>query len=142
MPVIFILLLPVAFAASVKDDDQADNFLSFVFNAEEDDLEAVASSVRHKEGDDVFFTVTVDEKRGNTPLVGKVRFGLLADEAVRYDGTMNFRVLTETGQVAFDEDQPVRFTLRPKGGKRAHNFKIPFDLGTSGDYYLDVTFGR
>jgi hypothetical protein len=142
VPVIFILLLPVAFAASVKDDDQADNFLSFTFNAEDDDLETVASSVRHKEGDDVFFTVTVDEKHGNAPLLGKVRFGLLTDEAVRYDGTMHFRVLDRTGQVAFDKDQPVRFTLRPKGGKRAHNFKIPFDLAQSGDYSLDVTFGR
>lgn len=140
MPVIFILLLPVAFAASVKDDDQADNFLSFTFNADEDELETVASSVRHKQGDDVFFTVTVDEKRGNVPLVGKVRFGLLADEGVRYDGTMHFDVLDNASGVAFSEDKPVRFTLRPRNGKRAQSFKIPFDLPASGDYSIALTF--
>lgn len=139
---IFILLLPVAFAASVKDDDQADNFLTFTFNAEEDELEAVASSVRHKQGDDVFFTVTVMEKRGNAPLVSKVRFGLLAEEGIRYDGTMHLDVRDSAGTVAFSEDKPVRFTLRPKKGKRAQSFRIPFDLAASGDYSIDVTFSR
>lgn len=142
MPVIFILLLPVAFAASVKDDDSADNFLSFTFDADNDELVTVASSVRHKQGDDVFFTVTVDEKEGNVPLLGKVRFGLLADEGVRYDGTMHFDVLDSAGQVAFSHDKPVNFTLRPKKGKRTHALRIPFDLSSSGDYSIDVTFGR
>jgi hypothetical protein len=84
--------------------------------------------------------VTVDDKRGNAPLVSKVRFGLLADEGVRYDGTMHLDVLDNAGGIAFSEDKPVSFTLRPKQGKRAQTFRIPFDLAASGEYSIDVTF--
>lgn len=142
MPVIFILLLPVAFAASVKDDDRVDNFFSFTFDADEDELVTASSSVRHKQGDDVFFTVSIADKAGRTPLLGRVRFGLIADEGVRYNGTVSFEVVSASGGSAYEADKPVSFTLRPKKGKRAQTFRFPFDLPDSGDYSVRVTFGR
>ena len=143
VPVIFILLLPIAFAASVKNDDKADNSLTFAFDAQTDRLDWVASSVRQRQGDDVFFTVSIAERRGNSPLVGHVRFGLLAKEAIRYRGTLRFQVV-ENGsrRAAYVDDKRVRFTLRPKKGNRNHRVRFPFDLAESGDFYVRVSFRR
>lgn len=142
MPVIFILLLPVAFAASVKDADKPDNFFTFTFDADQDELVVAASSKQTKLDDDVDFTVYVADKRGPAPLLGRLRFGLLADEAVRYVGTVRFQILDASGRVAYQDNESVRFTLRPKKGKRTHNLRFPFDLSESGDYSVKVTFGR
>ena len=142
VPVMFILLLPVAFAASVKDDDATDNAFSFTYDAAHDEMVAAASSKHMKLDDDVDFTVFVMEKNGNAPLLGRVRFGLLEDEGVRYKGTVRFRILRDSGGAAYEDTQSVSFTLRPKGGQRNHNLKFPFDLPDSGDYSVEVTFGR
>ena len=142
MPVIFILLLPVAFAASTKDDDKPDNFFSFTFDADKDEVITAASSKQSKLDDDVDFTVYVNEHNRSAPLLGRMRFGLLADEAVRYDGTVRFQILDNSGATAYEDSESVRFTLRPKKGKRTHNLKFPFDLTNSGDYSVRVTFGR
>lgn len=142
VPVLFILLLPVAFAASVKDEDAADNAFTFTYDAENDDIVAAASSKQMKIDDDVDLTVFVAEKRGNSPLLGRVRFGLLADEGVRYRGTVRFEIMSDSGGAGYDDTESVSFTLRPKGGKRTHTLKFPFDLTDSGDYSVEVTFGR
>jgi hypothetical protein len=84
----------------------------------------------------------VTEARGRSPLVGKLRFDLLEDEAVQYDGTVSFTILDDSGTNAFEDDESVRFTLRPKSGKRVHKMKVPFDLENSGDYSVKVTFSR
>jgi hypothetical protein len=141
VPVIFILLLPVAFAASVKDDDAVDNNFEFTYEAENDEIVTATSSMVHKINDDVAFTVSVAEKSGSSPLVGRVRFGLLDDEGVRYRGKVRFRILSASG-TAYEDTQSVAFTLRPKSGKRSHSLRFPFDLPESGDYSVDVRFGR
>lgn len=143
VPVIFILLLPVAFAASVKDDDAVDNNFEFTYDAENDEMvDATSSKPPTNINDDVDFTVSIAEKNGNAPLLGRVRFGLLADEGVRYRGTVRLRVLADSGGATYEDTQPVSFTLRPKGGQRTHNLRFPFDLPESGHYRVRVTFGR
>jgi hypothetical protein len=142
VPVIFILLLPVAFAASVKDDDATDNAFTFSYDAVHDEMVTAASSKHVKLDDDVDFTVFVTERNGNAPLLGRVRFGLLEDKGVRYRGTVRFRIMRDSGGTAYEDTQSVSFTLRPKGGQRTHNLKFPFDLPDSGDYSVEVTFGR
>lgn len=142
VPVLFILLLPVAFAASVKDDDAIDNAFSFTYDAADDEIVTAASSKQMKLGDDVDFTVSVAEKPGNSPLLGRVRFGLLAEDGVRYRGTVRFQILDDSGATAYEDTDSVAFTLRPRAGQRTHNLRFPFDLADSGDYSVEVTFGR
>ena len=142
VPVLFILLLPVAFAASVKNDDRVDNAFAFTWDADADEIVTATSSIRSEFGDDVQFTVYVTEGNGRGPLLGRLRFDLLTDEAVRYAGTIHFEIIDGSRQTAFEDDRSVRFTLRPKSGKRVHNLKIPFDLANSGDYSVKVTFSR
>ena len=142
VPVLFILLLPVAFAASVKDDDAVDNAFSFTYDTTNDEMVTAASSKQMKLDDDVDFTVSVAERNGNSPLLGRVRFGLLAKEGVRYRGTVRFQILRDSGGTAYEETRSVSFTLRPKGGQRTHTLTFPFDLDASGDYSVEVTFGR
>ena len=38
VPVIFILLLPIAFAASVKDDDAIDNAFTFTYDTTKNEM--------------------------------------------------------------------------------------------------------
>lgn len=142
VPVLFILLLPVAFAASVKDDDTADNAFTFTYDAEDNEIVTAASSKHVKIDDDVDFTVSVAEKNGNSPLLGRVRFGLLDDEGVRYRGKVRFRILSDAGGTAYEDTDSVYFTLRPKSGQRTHSLRFPFDLAASGGYSVEVTFGR
>ena len=142
VPVVFILLLPVAFAASVKRDDHADNAFTFAYDAEKDEIVAAASSTRHSLDDDVSFFVTVAERNSATaPLAGKVRLALASDEAIRYEGTMTFTVESFAGDPVFQDDRTVSFTLRPKKGKKAEAFSFPFDV-PSGDYSVTVSFSR
>ena len=141
MPVVFILLLPVAFAASVKMDDHADNAFTFEYDAEKAEIVNAASSTRHSLGDDVSFFVSVSEAQGSLPLVGKTRLALSGDQAVRYDGTMTLTVEDGSGPPAVEQDREVSFTLRPKQGKKVRTFAFPFDV-PSGDYGVTVTFSR
>lgn len=140
MPVVFILLLPVAFAASVKKDDHADNAFSFAYDAEADSMVNATSSTRHTLDDDVSLFVNVAESAGGSPLVGKSRFELSSKKAVRYDGTLTFTV-DDAGTTAFESTRHVAFTLRPKPGKRVRSFTFPFDVPT-GYYDVTVTFSR
>lgn len=135
-------MLPVAFASSVKNEDKTDNAFTFTFDAAADELVSATSSKQFKFDDDVDFTVSVADKTGTAPLLGRIRFGLLADEGVRYEGTVRFQILDATNSTAYEETDEVSFTLRPKKGKRTYNLKVPFDLSTSGDYSVRVTFGR
>lgn len=141
MPVLFILLLPIAFAASVKQDDKADNVFTFTYDATDDELVSAASSKYFKMDDDVDFTVSVTDQ-GASPLMGRVRFGLLADEGVRYTGEIHYKILDGSGDPVFEEDRAVSFTLRPRAGKKTQTVRFPFDLATSGDYSVKVTFSR
>lgn len=141
MPVVFILLLPVAFAASVKRDDHADNAFTFTYNSDKGEIVTAASSTRHSLGDDVSFFVFVAEAKGASPLVAKTRLALSDDHAVRYNGTMTLTVEDETGRPAFKDDRSVSFTLRPKPGKKVRTFSFPFDV-PSGDYGVTVKFSR
>ena len=142
VPVLFILLLPVAFAASVKNDDRVDNAFAFEYDADADEIVSATSSIRGKFGDDVQFTVFVTQGKGRRPLLGRLRFDLLTDRAVRYAGTIDFEIVDESRRTAFENDRSVRFTLRPKSGKRVHKLKMPFDLDKSGYYSVKVTFSR
>ena len=142
VPVVFILMLPIAFAASVKNDDHVDNSFSFTYDAETDDMVVATSSKRFSFDDDVDFSVSVAETNdATTPLVGRVRFGLLAKRGVRYTGTITFRLVDATGNVAYETTEPVSFTLRPRKGQRVETVTFPFDVA-SGDYTVDVSFSR
>jgi len=139
VPIAFILLLPVAFAASVKTDDRADNAFEFAYDAAAAEIAAATSSTRYKFDDDVGLFVNVAEAAGDQPLVGVARFGLLAKKPVRYEGTMTLIVETVDGETAYEADRSVAFTLRPQKGKRVRRFAFPFAV-PSGDYSVDVRF--
>ncbi len=141
VPITFILLLPVAFAASVKVDDRADNAFTFAYDATTSELVDAASSTRYKFDDDVSLFVNVAETDDETPLLGRARFALLAKEPVKYDGTMTFVVKTADGGTVYESDQPVSFTLRPKPGKRVRTFALPFAVPT-GEYEVTLRFSR
>lgn len=141
VPIVFILFLPVAFAASVKRDDRADNAFTFAYDSTNVEIVAATSSTRYSFDDDVSLFVNVAEATGDAPLVGVARFGLLKKEAVKYEGTMTFIVKTVAGSTAFSTDRAVSFTLRPKTGKRVRRFAFPFDV-PSGDYEVTVRFSR
>ncbi len=135
-------MLPVAFAASVKNEDHVDNSFAFAYDGDASDIVAATSSKRYNFDDDVDFSVTVSETDDDeNPLVGRVKFRLLAKDPVRYDGTIHFRVVGAGGAVGHSEDRPVAFTLDRKKGRRAHTLLFPFDV-TSGDYKIGVTFSR
>ena len=136
-------MLPIAFAASVKNDDHVDNSFSFTYNAEVDEMVVATSSKRFSFDDDVDFSVSVAETGDATnPLVGRVRFGLLAKRGVRYSGTITFRVVDPRGNAAgYETTEPVSFTLRPRKGQRVKTVTFPFDVA-SGDYTVDVSFSR
>ena len=138
MPVIFILMLQVAFASSVKNDDRVDNSFAFGYDAEAAEIVAATSSKRFKFDDDVDFSVTVTEA---DPLLGRVKFRLLAKEPVRYEGTITFEVIEPSGKTAYEESRAISFTLRPKQGQKVKAFKFPFTV-PSGHYRVDVTFSR
>ncbi len=140
MPVLFILMLPVAFAASVKDEDKVDNSFSFAYDATSETITAATSSIRHTFVDDVDFSVAVSEMDGEAPLVGRVRFRLFAKEAVRYVGGVRFTVIDFDGNIAYSEERDVSFTLRPKR-RPARLLTFPFEVA-SGDYKVRVTFSR
>lgn len=140
VPVIFILLLPVAFAASVKDDDKADNYFGFSYDAQSSAITAATSSKVYDLVDDVDFAVTVSESDGELPLVGKVKLRLLDKEPVRYNGTIYFRIIDAAGTVSHNAEKDVSFTLRPKHQK-SRAFSFPFDVET-GTYKVRVTFSR
>lgn len=141
VPITFILLLPVAFAASVKTDDRADNAFTFAYDATKAEIAAATSSTRYSFDDDVSLFVNVAETDGEEPLVAVARFGLLAKEAVQYEGTMTLTVKSTTGNIAYQTDRAVSFTLRPKQGKRVRRFGFPFEV-PSGDYSVTVRFSR
>jgi len=140
VPIAFILLLPVAFAASVATD-RADNTFTFGYDGSGAEIVAATSSTRYSFDDDVSLFVNVAEIEDETPLVGRARFALLAKEPVRYEGTMTFIVKDADGRTAHETDKAVAFTLRPKAGKRVRSFSFPFDV-PSGDYNVDVRFSR
>jgi len=139
VPITFILLLPVAFAASVKRDDRADNAFSFAYDAAAAEIVAATSSTRYSFDDDVSLFVNVAESAGDQPLVGFARFGLLAKKPVKYDGIMTLTVTTPGGDTAYETDRAVAFTLRPQKGKRVRRFAFPFNV-PSGDYDVSVRF--
>ncbi len=141
VPITFILLLPVAFAASVKTDDRADNAFEFAYDAAAAEIVAATSSTRYSFDDDVSLFVNVAEASGDTPLVGVARFGLLAKEAVKYEGTMTLTVKSAAGETAYETSRAVAFTLRPQKGKRVRRFAFPFNV-PSGDYGVTVRFAR
>ena len=141
VPITFILLLPVAFAASVKQDDRADNAFTFAFDATKPEIVAATSSTRYSFDDDVSLFVTVAEADGEQPLVGVARFGLLTKEPVRYEGTMNLSVKSAEGTTAYQTSRAVSFTLRPREGKRVRRFAFPFNV-PSGDYEVFVRFSN
>ena len=141
VPVVFILMLPIAFAASVKNDDHVDNAFSFTYDSEADKIVVASSSKRFAFDDDVDFTVSIAETEGDAPLVGRVRFGLLAKRGVRYAGKIKFRILDAAGNAGYETTQPISFTLRPERGKRTKTMTFPFDV-QSGDYNVDVSFSR
>lgn len=136
-------MLPIAFAASVKDDDQVDNAFSFTYSAETDEMVVATSSKRFSFDDDVDFSVSVAENDDATnPLIGRVRFGLLAKRGVRYAGTITFKVVDPRGNApGYETSEPISFTLRPKKGQRVKTVTFPFDVA-SGDYVVDVSFSR
>lgn len=139
VPITFILLLPVAFAASVKRDDRADNAFTFAYDAAKPEIVASASSTRYKFDDDVSLFVTVAEASGEERLVGVTRFGLLAKDPVRYDGTMTLSVKNAAGATAYQTSRAISFTLRPREGKRVRRLAFPFNV-PSGDYEVLVRF--
>ena len=133
-------MLPVAFAASVKNEDHVDNSFSFAFDTEADDIVAATSSKRYKFDDDVDFSVTVSESDNESlPLVGRVKFRLLEKEPVRYEGTIHFKVVDVAGVVQHSEDRDVAFTLRRTQGRKGRTLLFYFDV-PSGDYKVGVTF--
>ena len=139
VPVVFILLLPIAFASSVKNEDHADNSYAFTYDAESREIVTATSSKRYDLNDDVDVTVTIEESDDGAPLMGRVQFSLLAKEPVRYEGTVRFRVLDDPGQVAFEATREVSFRLRPQGRHRHERINFPFDV-PSGDYWITVKF--
>lgn len=134
-------MLPIAFAASVKNDDHVDNSFSFTYDSDADEMVVASSSKRFKLDDDVDFTVSVAESDGSRPLVGLIRFGLLGKTAVRYSGRVRFRILDTAGKASFQTSKPVSFTLRPKPGRRTKLLRVPFDVA-SGHYTVAVSFSR
>ena len=142
MPVVFILMLPVAFASSTKNEDRVDNSFAFAFDSEAEDIVAATSSKRYKFDDDVDFSVTVaDSGDAELPLVGRVRFRLLDSEPIRYDGTIHFKIVSLTGGLSYSEDRDIAFTLRRTKGQRSETFLFPFEV-PSGDYRVGVTFSK
>ena len=140
VPVVFILMLPVAFASSTKNEDKVDNSFAFAFDSDADDIVAATSSKRYKFDDDVDFSVTVSESdNAELPLVARVRFRLLDKEPIRYDGTIHFKIVALTGGVSHSEDRPISFTLRRTKGERSETILFPFEV-PSGDYRVGVTF--
>ena len=141
MPVVFILILPIALAASIKNGDRADNHFTFVYDSETESFEAYSSNFVDST-DDVEFMVYVAESNGTTPLVGRVMFRLLKKtEGVRYDGDVRFRVIDDDNKVAYTATEEVSFTLRPKDGMRKHRITFPFDVPT-GLYSVTVRFSN
>ena len=138
-PVIFMLLLPIAFAA--VSQDRADNSLTFVYEAEDDEITGAASSVRHSRGDLVDFITTVADADGATPLAGKITLRLIGRTPVTYNGTFTFVVTDADGNTAFTESQVKKFTLRPKVGKRTQRLRFGFDL-PSGEYSVRAKFAQ
>ena len=139
VPVVFILLLPIAFASSVKNEDHADNSYAFTYDAESREIVQATSSKRYDLNDDVDVTVTLEESDDEAPLEGRVQFSLLKNEPIRYEGTVRFRVLDDPNQVAFEATREVSFRLRPQGRHRHERIKFPFDV-PSGDYWITVKF--
>lgn len=141
VPITFILLLPVAFAASVKQDDRADNAFTFAYDASGAELVAATSSTRYRFDDDVSLFVNVAETDAGEPLLATARFALIAKEAIKYEGTMTLSVKSVEGATAFQTSRAVSFTLRPRKGKRVRTFTFPFEVPT-GDYQVNVRFSR
>ena len=136
-PVLFVLLLPIAFAA--VSQDRADNSLTFSYDADADEITGAASSVRHSRGDLVDFITTVADREGEPPLVGRITLRLIGSTPVTYNGTFTFVVTNADGDTAFSQSQVKKFTLRPKAGKRMKRLRYPFDL-PSGDYSVRAKF--
>ncbi len=134
-------MLPVAFAASVKNEDHVDNSFAFAYDADTDEILAATSSKRYAFDDDVDFSVTVSEAEGELPLASRVRFRLLEREAVRYEGDIHFRIVNIAGDVIHEEQRDVAFTLRWREGRKSKAFVFPFDA-PSGEYKVGVTFSR
>ena len=140
MPVLFILMLPVAFAASVKNEDHVDNSFAFAYDSATESITAATSSKIYDFDDDVDFSVGVKETTGERPLVANVRFRLLSKEAVKYNGTLKLKIVNSSGDTAYSKNRRVSFTLRPKG-ERLRRLDFPFDVET-GEYKVGVTFSR
>lgn len=139
-PVIFVLMLPVAFAATtVMQRDRADNFMSFTYDADANEISEAASSIRYRRGDPVTVTTTVQDADTDPPLRGTITFRVNGDRTVAYDGTFTFRLVDATGQVAHEATKDAAFTLRPRAGKRAKKLYYRFDL-PSGGYSVFATF--
>ena len=139
-PVIFVLMLPVAFAATtVMQRDRADNSMSFRYNAEADEISEATSSIRYRRGDPVMMTTTVQDVDTDPPLRGTITLRLNGDRTVAYDGTFTFRLVDETGVVAHEASKDAAFSLRPRDGKRAKKLSYDFDLPT-GTYSVFATF--
>lgn len=139
VPILFILLLPVAFAAEVKNDDVPDNVFTFVYDAEADEIVGATSSKMVVADDDVDISVVVVESESTSPLAGRVRFLLVTKKPVRYDGTVVFKVIDGAGTTAYETTKPVSFTLRKERSKRARSVTFRFDVPT-GEYQVDITF--
>ncbi len=131
-------MLPVAFAASVKNEDHVDNSFAFVYDTNASEIVAATSSKRFDFDDDVDFSVMVNETDEGS-LVGQVRFNLLSKRAVRYEGTVHFRVRDISGALSYSEDRDVSFTLRRAKGQRSQRLTFPFTV-PSGEYKVGVTF--
>ena len=131
-------MLPVAFAASVKNEDHVDNSFAFAYEATTSSITAATSSKIYDFDDDVDFSVGVRESNGTEPLIANVKFRLLDKEAVKYSGTVRLRIVNSSGDVGYSKSKRVSFTLRPKGD-RLHRMDFPFDVET-GEYKVGVNF--
>ena len=136
--VLFILMLPVAFAAITQDHDRADNAFLFTYDASQKDITSASSSLRFTRDDLVQFTVVVQDA-DQSPLVGRVTMELAGERTVRYDGALRFTVSDDGGTELYAADRHVTFTLRPHG-RRSRTVLFPFEVSGTGDYSVTASF--
>ena len=136
--VLFILMLPVAFAAIHQGHDRADNAFQFTYDASRQDITTASSSMRFTRDDAVQFTVVVQDA-DSPQLLGRVTMDLATNEAVHYDGALRFTVSDRDGADLYAADRHISFTLRPNG-RRSRSVTFPFELGDSGDYSVTASF--
>jgi hypothetical protein len=136
--VLFILMLPVAFAAITQDRDRADNAYEFTWDANQRDITSASSSLRFTRDDLVQFTVVVDDTT-TAPLVGRVTMELATERTVKYDGALRFTVFDGDGADLYAADRHVTFTLKPNG-RRSRTVLFPFDLEGTGNYSVTASF--